>query len=48
MKAHWLNFKSSACAINCATLLLLTSYIGASEKFEVIKQTHFGNKELAY
>ena len=33
---------------NGATLPLLTSCIAASEKFEVKKQTLFGDKELAY
>ena len=32
---------------NGAMLPLLTSYIAASEKFEVNKQTIFDNKELA-
>ena len=32
---------------NGAALPLLTSYIAVSEKFEVNKQTLFGDKELA-
>ena len=47
MNADWLNIKSCACTTNGATLLLLTRYIAVSEKFELIKQTLFGNKELA-
>ena len=33
---------------NAATLPLLISCIAASKKFEVNKQTLFGDKELAY
>ena len=48
MKADWLNFKSRAYANQQCIVLLLTSCIATSEKFEVNKRTLFGGEELAY
>ena len=47
MNADWLNFKVVRAPNNGATLPILTSYIAAREKFEVHKQTLFGDKKLA-
>ena len=43
MNADWLNFKVVRAPTNGATLPLLTSYIAVTEKFEVNKQTLFGD-----